>query len=136
MWEESVMEQNNKGLTRKVSVRLTQVEFKSLDASFRRTTKRKMSEYLRYVLLEKPLVFYTRDKSVDDFLAELSRLRAELGAIGKNFNQAVRKLNRMDKDPEIKTWAFLNEQSKMVIFKKMDEIIAITDKISQRWSQG
>lgn len=136
MWEESVMEQKNKGLTRKVSVRLTQVEYKSLDASFRRTTKRKMSEYLRYVLLEKPVVFYTRDKSVDDFLAELSRLRAELGAIGKNFNQAVRKLNCMDKDPEFKTWAFLNEQSKVIIFGKMDEIIAITDKISQRWSQG
>lgn len=129
------MEQNKKGLIRKVSVRLTISEYNILEASFRRTTKRKMSEYLRYVLLEKPLVFYTRDKGADDNMTELINLRTELSSIGKNFNQAVRKLNRMDKDHEIKAWAFLNEQSKEIIFKKMDEIKSLTEKISLRWSQ-
>lgn len=114
-------------------VRFTQPEYQKLMAAFRQTTCRKLSEYIRDVLLGNPVTVYTRDKNADDIVAALLTLKTELTAIGRNFNQAVRKLNRMDSDPEIKIWAFLNEKSKKNILQKMDEINELIEKISAKW---
>ncbi|MEI9911586.1 MAG: hypothetical protein WDO71_19190 [Bacteroidota bacterium] len=46
--------------------------------SFKTTTKRKLSEYIRYVLLDKPITVYTRNQSFDDILASLNGLKNEL----------------------------------------------------------
>ena len=122
-------------LTRKVTVRFTEEEYRILNKSFQNTTNRQLSGYIRNVLLHKPITVYTRNKSVDDFLAEIILLRRELKAIGNNFNQSVKRLHTMDKDPEIKTWALLNESSKQIFFKKMEEINLKIIQISERWSQ-
>ena len=58
-------------LTRKVTIRFKPEEYSKVNASFSKTTKRKLSEYIRYVLLEKPVTIYTRSESIDDLMAEL-----------------------------------------------------------------
>jgi hypothetical protein len=128
--------QEEKGrLTRKVTVRFTEEEYKTLNASFKNTTKRKLSSYIRAVLMHKPITVYTRNKSFDDFVAEMMLLRTELKAIGNNFNQSVKKLHTMDKDSEVKTWALLNENSKQIFLKKVDEINSKIIQIDSKWSQ-
>ena len=79
--------------TRLVTLRLTTTEYEKIEAKFKTTTCRKLSDYMRYVLLEKRLTVFTRNKSVDDFMAELILLRNELNAIGNNYNQVVKKLH-------------------------------------------
>ncbi|HRO45877.1 plasmid mobilization relaxosome protein MobC [Agriterribacter sp.] len=116
-------------------IRLTQLEFKKIHKGFSNSTKRKISEYVRAILLEKPITVYTRNQSFDDFVAELILLRRELNAIGNNFNQSVKKLNAMDDTAEIKIWALLNEKSKPVLFKKIDEINEKLAQISEKWLQ-
>ncbi len=74
-------------------IRLTESEFKKIHTGFSKSTKRKRSEYIRSILLNKPITFYTRNQSFDDFLAEMILLRRELIAIGNNFNQLVKKLH-------------------------------------------
>lgn len=54
-----------------------------------------MSTWARQALLNKTIVTVTRNQSEDDMMAEIIRLRNELNAIGKNFNQAVKKLNTL-----------------------------------------
>ena len=66
------MKQREKSnLIRKVTVRFTPAEYKKIYTSFKSTTKRKLSEYIRSVLLLKPVTVYTRSQSFDDFVAEI-----------------------------------------------------------------
>ena len=102
---------------------------------FQYTTKRKMSDYARSILLNKPITIYTRSKSLDDFISEMILLRSELNSIGNNFNQSVKRLHTLDEIPEIKTWAILNEKSKEIFIKKVDEIKEKINQISDKWLQ-
>jgi hypothetical protein len=63
-----------------------------------------MSEYIRSVLLEKPITVNYRDKSMDEMLEELSLLRKELNAIGNNLNQAVRQINSAHGNADSRLW--------------------------------
>jgi predicted GNAT family acetyltransferase len=118
-----------------IHLRLTAAEYKKMKTGFTNSTKQKLSEYLRAILLDKPITVYTRNQSFDDFLAEMILLRNELKAIGNNFNQSVRKLNAMQDERELKAWALLNENSKQIMQQKVDEINQKIAQIFMQWSQ-
>lgn len=121
--------------TRKVTVRFAETEFNKIMRSFRTTTKRKLSEYIRYVLLEKPVTVYTRDQSLDDMLALFNSLKNELSAIGNNFNQAVKRLHTMDRIAEIKAWAEAGEKHRKLFMEKVAEINQKIAQLSDKWLQ-
>jgi len=122
-------------LVRKVTVRFKVQEYNLINASFKRTTKRKLSEYIRFVLLEKPVTVYTRDKSIDDLMAQFLLLKNELSAIGSNFNQAVKRLHTMDNPAEVKPWLLVNEKHKEHFFLKVGEINQKIAQITSIWLQ-
>jgi hypothetical protein len=129
------MKRQSVNLTRKVTVRFKQGEYEKVNALFKKTTKRKLSEYIRSILLEKPVTVYTRSQSMDALMAELILVRAELNAIGNNFNQTVKKLHTLDTIDEIKLWAITNEITKEIIFQKITEIQNKIDQFSDKWLQ-
>ena len=118
-----------------IHLRLTTDEYKKIELGFSKSTSRKLSGYVRFILLEKPITVYTRNQSYDEFVTEMLALRQELNAIGNNFNQLVKKLHTITHDEEIKGWAVLNEGSKNYFFKKMDEINLKMTQIYRQWSQ-
>jgi hypothetical protein len=120
--KDTVMNEEKVNRTRVVTLRLTTKEYEKIQAKFQTITCRKLSDYLHYVLLEKKLTVFTRNKSMDDFMAELILLRNELNAIGNNYNQVVKKLHSMQSIPELKLWFFINESAKDKLVKKVDEI--------------
>lgn len=121
---------------RKLTVRFTDAEFNKIEISFKTSTKRKLSEYVRYVLLDKPITVYTRDKSLDEIIIVLTLLKSELSAIGNNFNQAVKKLHTMDRIVEIKSWAEWNEKHRQLFMQKTEEINQkISQLVSQWWQE-
>src|SRR5574337_440808 len=110
-----IMEKRKKiNRTRKLTGRFTDHEYNKIELAFKTTTKRKLSEYVRYVLLDKPVTVYTRDQSLDEMMLLLARLKTELSAIGNNFNQAVKRLHTMDRIPEIKAWAEWKDRKSVV----------------------
>ncbi|MEP6749410.1 MAG: plasmid mobilization relaxosome protein MobC [Bacteroidota bacterium] len=129
------MSEQKKNRNKWLHIRLTETEYKKISTGFSQSTKRKLSEYARSILLNKPITVYTRNQSFDDFVTEIIFLKRELKAIGNNFNQAVKRLHTMDKDVEIKTWALLNENSKQIFFKKTEEINQKINQIVKAWSQ-
>lgn len=132
----TIMEKKERiGRTRKLTVRFTEAEYNKVELSYKSTTKRKMSEYVRYVLLDKPITVYTRDKSLDEIMVALSLLKSELSAIGNNFNQAVKKLHTMDQFQEIKSWAEWNETNRELFMQKTSEINRKISQITEQWSQ-
>jgi hypothetical protein len=130
-----VMKEKKSKRDKKITIRFTGDELKKIRLGFSSSTQRKMSEYARNVLLEKPITVYTRSKTNDEFLNQMILLKNELKAIGNNFNQLVKKLHAIDHDEEIKSWAIMNENSKAIFFKKVNEINLTIEQISAKWLQ-
>ena len=129
------MENEEENRSRILLTRLKPAEFKLLDNRFKKTRFRKLSEYIRSVLLEKPITVTYRDKSMDEVLEELILLRRELNAIGNNLNQAVRNINSAHGNADTRLWVNLLG----VINGKLEpSIIQIKDQMNKYadiWSQ-
>lgn len=99
-----MMEDKKSNLTKWVHLRLTVEEYQKVHAKFKQTTCRKLSNYLRNVLLDKPIKATYRNQSLDDMMTEIKLLYKELNSIGNNFNQVVKKLHTLHQIPEFENW--------------------------------
>jgi len=130
------MKQKEKAVyTKRITIRLKENEFIQLDAQFKKTTCRKFSDYLRRLMLDKPITVLYRNASADAFLTEMVGLKNELSALGNNFNQMVKRLHTFDHFSEIKSWAMINEFSKENLNKKMQDIREKLNLIYELWLQ-
>jgi len=127
------MEKENANRTRIIGLRLTPHEYAKIEKKWRTSTCRKLSEYVRRSLFEKPIVTTYRNRSLDDFMAEMIRLRGELNAVGNNFNQAVKKLHTLHQVSEFKSWLIAYEVEKKTLFNKVDEVKNRIQKMSETW---
>ncbi len=116
-------------------LRLSHDEHEKIYKKFSRSTCRKISEYARKILLEKPIVTNYRNQSLDELMGELIRARKELNGLGNNFNQAVKKLHTLHQIPEFRTWLTTYELEKRILFNKVDEIKRQVQKIAEKWLQ-
>lgn len=121
--------------TRIVPFRLLPDEYAKLETGWKKTTIRKLSEYLRRLIFNRPVTGYVRNRSLDEFMAEMILLRKELNSIGVNFNQAVHRLHTLDHLPQMQLWLKGFEQDKKVFFGKVDEIKNRINLISDVWLQ-
>ena len=117
-----------------ISFRVKQAEYNIIHGYFSKTTCRKLSEYVRNVLLQKPVNINYRNQSADEFLQEMLQLKKELNALGNNYNQAVRKLHTIDRDNEIKKWAAENELTKLKFLQVTEQILVRLNQIHKQWS--
>lgn len=131
--EKNVMKKNNGNRTKWLHLRLTEQEFKALQQQFSKTTQRKLSGYARDILLGKPMIAAYRNQSLQDILAELSRLRKDLNGIANNFNQAVHKLHVSDTSYEIKAWVRTHENVGEELLKYIREIHGFINKTAELW---
>jgi hypothetical protein len=119
---DKVMEQEKANRTRIIGLRLTLKEYEQIEKKWKASTCRKLSNYVRRSLFEKPIVTTYRNQSLDDFMAEVMKLRNELNAIGNNFNQAVKKLHTLQQIGEFRSWLITCELEKQTLLNKVDEI--------------
>jgi MobC-like protein len=121
--------------SRLLQVRLTAKELEKIHTKFSQSTCRKLSDYVRKLLLDKPITVNQRNQSLDDFMTEMIGLRNELNAIGNNFNQTVKRLHALQQLDEIKTWLLLNETARQIILNKITEIKSKINQINDQWLQ-
>lgn len=129
------MKEQNNNRTKWLHLRLSPDEHQKIVKEFSKSTCRKLSDYARKNLLQKPIVKTYRNQSLDDFMAEMMRLRGELNAIGNNFNQAVKKLHTLNQISDFKHWLINYELEKKILFNKVDEIKKQIQKFSESWLQ-
>ena len=129
------MEGKKSNRTRIIGLRLTPNEYEKIEKKWQNSTCRKLSEYVRHSLFEKPIVTTYRNQSADDFMAEMAQLRKELNHVGNNFNQAVKKLHTLQKVTEFKSWLIAYEVEKRTLFNKVDEIKNHIQKMAEKWLQ-
>ena len=115
---------------------MTEKEYEQLDGHFKNTLSQNLGDYIRKVLLRKPVIIKTRDVSVDRLVEEIILVKKELNAIGNNLNQAVRKLNSFDKYPDVKNWLIYYQPVIRSLFSKIDLIVEKIDQVYQTARHG
>jgi hypothetical protein len=131
-----MMERENSNRTRIVGLRFTPEEYVKIERKWKASTCRKLSDYIRKHLFDKPINTTFRNQSLDDMTLEMMLLYKQLNAIGNNFNQAVKKLHTLDQIPEFKVWIISSEQDKKILLNKVEEIKICIQKISEKWLQS
>lgn len=129
------MKEQNSNRTRIIGLRMTPDEYAKIEKKWKASTCRKLSDYVRRSLFDKPVVTTYRNSSQDDLMAELTRLRSELNAVGNNFNQAVKKLHTLSQIAEFKSWLIACEVEKNILSNKVDEVRINVKKILEIWLQ-
>lgn len=119
--------------SRIIGVRLTLVEFEKIEKNWKASTCRKLSEYVRRLILGKPIVSTYRNKSMDEFMAELMKLRIDLNGIGNNFNQVVKKLHSSPQTDAISRLLVSYELEKRILLKQVADIKLFIEKNGQQW---
>ena len=116
-----------------IVVRMNKSEFGQLEKFKKESTERSMSNYLRKVSLNKPVIVKYRNQSADDFLKQMLELKKELNAVGNNFNQAVHKLHLLEKIPEFRVWINQYDGLQKVLLNKIQEIDLRVNKLYEEW---
>lgn len=129
------MSEQNNNRTKWLHLRLKPEEYTAIQKQFSKTTCVKISDYARKILLNKAITATYRNQSLDDFMAEMIKLRSELNSIGSNFNQAVKKLHSLQQIGEFRNWITTYELEKHILLNKVDEIKNHINKIADQWLQ-
>ncbi|MGF7072330.1 plasmid mobilization protein [Mucilaginibacter sp. 3215] len=117
------------------NLRFKPEEYQLLENRFKKTRFRKLSEYMRNVLLEKPITVNYRDKAMDDVLEEMILLRQELNAIGNNLNQAMRSINSAHGNADTRLWMNLISVINSKLEPAIDQIKERMNQYADIWSQ-
>ena len=118
-----------------ISLRVKPEEYAQIQRHFASSTCRKLSDYARKVLMNKPVVIRYRNQSADEFLSGMIQLKKELNSIGNNFNQAVKVLHTLRQIEEFKRWLLTYESDRQNLLEKVDEIKYKVQKIYEKWPQ-
>ena len=105
-----------------VKIRMNEAEVEQLKKLQQQSTERSVSNYVRKVALQKPVIVKYRNQTADDFLKDMMLLKKELNAIGNNFNQVVHKLHILDTIPEFRFWVKHYQGLQQSVVAKVQEI--------------
>ncbi|HEV3413391.1 MAG TPA: plasmid mobilization relaxosome protein MobC [Puia sp.] len=121
--------------SRNLIVRLTPEEYADLQEKFHATTHRVFSDYIRDLIHERPVTTRYRNQSLDEFIPVALALKNELQTIGRNFNQAVRRLNNLTQAGELKDSLEYFAAEEFTVQEKVEEIKNCLIKIYDLWSR-
>ena len=121
--------------TKWLTIRVLPSEYDQVVSGFKSTTCRKLSEYVRNLVLGKKVTVLYRNQSLDTLMEEMILLRKELNAIGVNLNQVARKINGCHTDRELKAMAPVNNVVQHRLLVKIEEIKKRISEISDLWLQ-
>lgn len=130
------MNEQRKNRTKWLHLRLKNEEYELLHNGFKKSICRKLSEYARKNLLQKPVVLKYRNESMDEMILELIQLRNDLNGIGNNYNQSVKKLHVISDIPEFKNWILAHEAERDLIFTAINQIQNHTHLLTKKWLQS
>lgn len=115
-----------------IHLRLSETEHRLLIKRCTYSTCRNLSQYMREVIFERPIISTYRNRSQDDMIQQLAMLNRELSAIGNNLNQVTKKLYTLQPAEE-RFWVVQFKDQGEALMLKIMEVKAIMHKIAERW---
>jgi hypothetical protein len=116
-------------------IRVNNSELEQLKKQKQQSTERSLSNYVRKVALQKPVIIRYRNQSADEFLKQMMALKKELNAVGNNFNQAVHKLHLLTTIPEFRRWIKDYEMLHQAVDEKVQNINSKMIQLYEQWLQ-
>jgi hypothetical protein len=118
-----------------LKVRMNTDEKKLLKQFQQKSTERTLSNYVRKIALQKPLIVLYRNQSADDFLKDMLELTKQLNGVGNNFNQAVHKLHTLDRIPEFRIWIREQQTLHKQVVQSIETIRLRMNQLYEQWLQ-
>ena len=125
--------QGNEVRKKFIKIRMNDTEINQVKKNQQQTIERNLSNYIRKVSLQKPVIVKYRNQSADDFLLDMLQLKKELNSLGNNFNQAVKKLHLVEKIPEFRSWILMNDSLQRSLLNKVEEIKLRMTELYEQW---
>jgi hypothetical protein len=116
-----------------IKIRVNEAEVSLIKKLQQQSTETSLSNYIRKVASQKPVIVKYRNQTADDFLKEMIRLKKELNDIGSNFNQVVQKLQMLEKIPEFRAWIKLYQDLQLTVASKIQEINLKVNQLHDQW---
>ncbi|MBI2285146.1 MAG: plasmid mobilization relaxosome protein MobC [Bacteroidetes bacterium] len=118
-----------------LKVRMNSTEKKQLQKLQQTSTEKTVSNYVRKVALQKPVIVSYRNQSADDFLKDMLELTKQLNGVGNNFNQAVHKLHTLDRIPEFRNWIQEQQALHKQVVTSIEVIRSRMTQLYEQWLQ-
>ena len=108
-------------------------KYQELKSLLEKNSSNDMSTLIRDILYNRPIKTYTKDRTFDNVMEELSKLRTEIRAIGVNINQITRLFNTYP-DPTRKTlYARMAFKEYLDIQPKIETLMILISKLAKKW---
>jgi hypothetical protein len=130
------MKDSSKLKNKWIHIRITEKEHQAYLASFSKTVEKTLANYSRKMLLDEPVIGYTRNLSLEALVEQFTMLIKDLNGVSNNFNQAVHKLHMLDKLPQFQHWILNYEMDKRKLLKDIEEIRKFVNRTSAIWLQS
>ena len=118
-----------------VKFRMNKTELQQLKKLQQQSTEKSISNYIRKVTLQKPVIVKYRNQSADDFLSDMLDLKKQLNGVGNNFNQAVKKLHLLHEIPEFRFWIKQQQSQQQVLISQIENIRLRINQLYEQWLQ-
>lgn len=115
-----------------IHLRVSATEHKLLLHYQKKTLCRSLSQYIRNVIFNYPIVQTYRNISQDDLVKQMVVLNNELNAVGNNLNQITKRLHTIHAS-EAQQWGSEFTSQTGALTSKIEEIKEVTAKIAERW---
>jgi hypothetical protein len=125
-----------KELKHLLQTRVNDKKYAELQAILRQNPQKDISGLLRDILYNRRVKVYTHDLTLDNLMEELAKLRTEIRAIGININQITHKFNTYPETQKKLLYAKIAFQEYRAIEPKIERLLAIISKLSQKWLSG
>ncbi len=123
-------------LTHLVITRIGDKKYAELQKILEDDPTNDMSRLLRDILHNRTIKVFTRDKTLDNTMEELAKLRSEIRAIGVNINQITRLFNTYPEPQQKQYYAKMAFKEYLAIEPKIEELLSIISKLAKRWLSG
>ncbi|MET3114884.1 beta-glucosidase-like glycosyl hydrolase [Pedobacter sp. CG_S7] len=122
--------------TERLNLRLTKNEMAILKKRLQTTANLKtLTDLAKNIIFERKIVVYTRDKDLDITIREIVKLRNEMNAIGKNFNQIAKRINTYNEQFLYKK-EFTEIEKHFDKFKELQiKLVSYFDLLADKWLQ-
>ncbi|WP_229211787.1 plasmid mobilization protein [Dyadobacter arcticus] len=127
------MEGKESNKTKRVTIRLSPGELARIEKKCKSSTCKKLSEYMRLVLLNKPVSVVTRDQSADDLMREVTRVRVEVSRLGNNSNQATKRLHTLSQISEFRSHLEQQNSQNEEILAVLEQVKSVINKLADQW---
>lgn len=119
-----------------VHLRLSEADYQQIQRQFSKAKDRKLSTYLRKVLLGGPVTVTYHNQSLEDIVTVLTKLQNDLNGLTNNYNQAVHKLHTLQQFPEYGAWVLTYERDRKKLLEDIAEVKVYIRKTAEKWLQS